>query len=150
MVERFYFAALRRWDWRLSAQWRLVSLSSVWVLVFFGALAGPLLPVLGVCRMVFGGAQLALNQVLARHSPLAGRDRYDWMLLGLALAGSVTAASLARATGTTSPVFVLPLLLPYTALQWRSFRRSIEAHRVSEAVPIPFPAVRPAAERRAA
>lgn len=150
MVEPFYSAALRRWDWRRSAWWRLGSLSSVWVLVFLGSLAGPLLPLIGVLRMVFGGAQLALNQALARRSPLAGRDRWDWVLLALAFAGSVTAASLSKATGTTSPLFFLPLLLPYTALQLRSFQRSIEAHRISEPAPIPFPAARPAAERRAA
>ncbi len=135
-MERVSAATLRWWDWRLSGHFRLLSLSSVWALVFFGALAGPLLPLLGLFRMVFGTAQLGLNHILARNSPLAGRDRADWALLGLALAGSMTAAALAQANGSHAPVFFLPVLLPYTALQLRTFRRSIEAHREPLAMPI--------------
>ncbi len=126
----------RRWDWRLSARIRLASLGSVWVLVFLASLLAPVLPILGALRMAISGVQLMLNQKLARRRPIAGRDRYDWALLGLAFAGSVFAASIVRITGDAhDPLIFLPVLLPYSALQARSFQRSNEAHRLSITVP---------------
>ena len=147
-------AIARRWDWRLSARVRLVSLGSVWFLVFGSSLLAPVLPVLGILRMAFSGVQLFLNQKLARRQPIAGRDRYDWGLLLVAFAGSVAAASVARATGDPeqTPLLLLPVLVPYSGLQLRSFRRSLHAHgRREPAAPVvePIPFAQ-SVERRAA
>ena len=129
-MQRLLTAIARRWDWRLSARLRLVSLGSVWFLVFGSSLLAPVLPVLGILRMAFSGVQLVLNQKLARRLPIAPRDRYDWGLLLLAFAGSVAAASVARATGDSyASILLLPVLIPYSGLQLRSFRRSLDAHR---------------------
>ena len=153
-----------RWDWRLSARVRLASLGSVWLLLFASSLVAPVLPMIGALRMAFSGLQLVLNRNLARRLPIAPRDRYDWGLLLLAFAGSVAAASVARATaGGYSSLLLLPVLIPYSGLQLRSFQRSLDAHRKGEArsgaltAPIPLrpatPVLVPIAlpsERRAA
>ena len=129
-------------------------MGAVWVLVFCASVLGPLLPVLGALRMLAGGAQLGLNHALARRMPIAGRDRVDWVLLGFAFAGSVLSATLVEVTGSTMPLFVLPLLIPYSGLQIRSYRRSLDAHRVqaehSMLEPLAFRVGAVAVERQAA
>jgi hypothetical protein len=127
---------------------RLLSLMMVWALVVCGSLMTPVLPVLGGARMAFGGSQLLLNHRLARRTPIAGRDRYDWALLGLALLGSIGAAAAAKAlAGEMTLPLLLPVLLPYSAIQLRSFRRSLDAHNRVNAPIAVFPGVR---QRRAA
>ena len=141
------------WDWRLSAAVRLASLGFVWFLVFGASLLAPLLPVLGVLRLALSGGQLVLNRKLAQRRPIAPRDRYDWGLLLVAFGASVAAASVARAAGDAhATLLVLPVLVPYSGLQMRSFRRSLEAHALSERGPalLEFPAPRPAVRARAA
>lgn len=129
---------------------RIASLGSVWVLVFFGSLAGPFLPLISLFRMAFGMGQLALNHTLSRRSPLANRDWLDWACLVLAVAGSIVAAVLARMAGEPAPLFVLPVLLPYSVIQVRSFRRSLEAHARPRVEPLRLPVRERETERAAA
>lgn len=131
-----------RWDWRLSALARLASLVSMWLLVFGAALLGPLLPLVGLVRFAFSTVQLVLNQRLARRIPLGTRPRSDWVLLALAFLGSCLVATL-REGGVSLPlpVLLLPVLVPFSAIQVRSIRRSLAVHaRTTGAArePIPF------------
>lgn len=119
----------QRWNWRLSAHMRLVSLCTTWLLVF-GASVLPLVPVIAVLRLAFGTVQMGLNQALAKRSPLSSRDRWDWLLLLLAFGGSVAVAAMQRATGDSWAPAMLLVLVPYSVIQLRSFQRSLVAHAV--------------------
>lgn len=140
VVKTFGSTVSEHWDWRLSARVRLASLGSVWFLVFGASLVAPLLPVLGIARMAASGAQLFLNRNLARRTPIASRDRYDWLLLGIAFAGAMFVSSFAQLTGHIPSMLVLTVLVPYSGLQLRSFQRSLVAHRgiALERLPVPF------------
>ncbi len=130
MTSNFRILA-ERWNWRLSAHFRLASLGSVWVIVLGSAVLGPLLPILGIARMASAGGQLLLNHKLARRLPLERRDHFDWVLLALAFAAAILAASVGNATGGSEPrLMLLPVLIPYSVLQLRSFRRSLAADRL--------------------
>ncbi len=138
VMGKIYSGVAQGWDWRRSAQARLFSLGFLWLMVF-GAGLLPLVPLLAGARMAFSGAQLFLNRTLAKRSPLASRDRYDWALLGLAFAGSIAVAAIAGATGNRPSAALLLVLLPYSGLQLRSYRRSLAAYAVRQ--PLAFPAL---------
>jgi len=139
-----------RWNWRVSAHVRLASLGSTWLLIFGASLLAPLLPLLGLARMAASGGQLFLNRSLAKRIPIAGRDRYDWLLLGIAIGGAVFVPSFAELTGHSPSMLLLTVLLPYSALQLRSFRRSLVAHRGIALNRLPLPFTRLAEENDAA
>lgn len=119
----------RHWNWRISAQMRMASLVVTWLLVF-GASLIPLMPVIGALRLLSGGAQMGLNQALAKRSPLNGRDRWDWAMLLLAFAGSVAISAIQQVRGELWTPTMLLVLFPYSVIQLRSYQRSIVAHAV--------------------
>jgi hypothetical protein len=137
-VATLWLAANTRWDWRVSAHARTASLASLWLLIFAGALTGPLLPIIGALRMAASTIQLVLNGALARRRPIARRDRFDWLLLGLAFAGSCTIAAIGD---YTNPLLLMLVLVPYSGIQYRSIRRSWAAHSIvpPPLPPLPFP-----------
>lgn len=138
------------WTWRLSAHFRMASTGSVWALVFLAPLLGPLLAPLALVRFAASSAQMYLNTTLGRHDPLGRRDRIDWMLLAVALAGSTAAAAIDEAYHTGYAWWVLlPVLVPFTAIHLRTALRCyrhatnvpgpVAALAGAERAPIPLP-----------
>lgn len=102
----------------------MASTGSVWVLVFLAPLLGPLLAPLTVLRFAASTAQMYLNATLGRSQPLGRRDRVDWTLLLVALAGSTAAAAIDEAYHTGYAWWVLlPVLVPFTLIHLRTARR---------------------------
>ncbi len=125
----------RHWDWRLSAHFRIGSLASAWLLVVLMPVLGWLVLPLTVVRSGASFVQSGLNIRLGRHVPVGRPDRWDWGLIGSIFALAYAAAGVSYATGMShySPVLVVPLLLPFTALQVRMVRRSLAAQAGMEA-----------------
>lgn len=146
----FYARHCGWWDWRLSARLRAASLGGLWLLLIASPLLGWLLLPLAGFRMVAGLGQLFLNHHLGRTQPLDGRDRIDWTLLGVTLLASSAVAQVGASTGTESAWLLLPVALPFTAIQLRMCVRSLRAfERAGSRQPrrLEFPAER---ARRAA
>ncbi|HEX6030360.1 MAG TPA: hypothetical protein VFY90_02940 [Tepidiformaceae bacterium] len=124
----------RYWDWRLSAQLRIASLASAWLLVLLMPVLGWLMLPLTVARSAGSFAQTGLNVRLGRHIPVGRPDRWDWALIASIFALAYVGAGVSYVTGASrySMPLVLPLLLPFTALQLRMVQRSLTAHRVVE------------------
>jgi hypothetical protein len=127
----------RHWDWRLSAHFRIGSLASAWLLVLLMPVLGWLLVPLGVFRSAASLVQSALNIRLGRHVPVSRQDRWDWALLGAIFALAYVAAGISYTTGMPnySLPLVLPLLVPFSALQLRMVTRSFAAHSAMAARP---------------
>ncbi len=120
---------VERWDWRTSARWRLGSLASIWLLILGGPLLGALVPLLVAVRFIASPAQLLLNRALAARHPLEGRTRADWWLFGLTFLTACLASVLADALHQPHTGLVLvPVALPFSAIQLRAVRRSYRAH----------------------
>lgn len=119
---------LGAWDWAVSARVRLWSLVATWAMVFAGGLLGPLsLPVVAL-RLAATPVQCVLNGRLNRRVPLEKRDRWDWALLGLAFLASCGVSAVANEPGQVvptdvNPLLLLPVLLPYSAIQLRTNAR---------------------------
>ncbi|MBI2764670.1 MAG: hypothetical protein HYX53_02025 [Chloroflexi bacterium] len=127
------------WDWRLSAQFRLLSLVTLWAGLMLAPELGPLLLPFALVRTGASVAQLALNRKLAQRIALPRRDRLDYALFGLAFLGAVAASLIREAYPAAAEIpVVLPALLPFSALQLRMCRRSFHTHVDREAVVIPF------------
>lgn len=116
------------WDWRISAHCRVVSLGSLWLLVFglpvLGGAAAPLI----AARFAASGAQLLLNHRLGRVHPIPRPNRGDWLLLALALIGASVAAAVEPGAGVPhNPALVALALIPFSAAQLRIAARSYRA-----------------------
>ena len=136
-----------RWDWRVSTYARLASLSLLWVVIVGAPALGPLLVPLLVVRFALSPVQLLLNTRLNRRRPLGPRPKADWALFGLLLVAAMVAAALREsAPDPANPLYLLPLLIPFSVIQLRSAARSYRTHHEA-----PEPLVlRPRRETRAA
>lgn len=154
----------------MSARVRLASLVATWVMLFAGGLLGPLsLPVVAL-RLAATPVQCVLNGRLNRRVPLARRDGWDWALLGVAFLASCGVSALFAEPGRVvvptevNPLLLLPVLLPYSAIQLRTNARCWSALAALRATPtseaaatseergriLEFPAPAASEERRAA
>ncbi len=133
----FFRSIDRYWDWQLSARFRIGSLASAWALILLMPVLGWIVLPLSVIRSAASFLQAGLNIRLGRHVPVSKQDRWDWALIASIFALAYLGAGVSYATGMSnySWQFVLPLLLPFTALQWRMVGRSQVAHRSMEARP---------------
>ena len=127
----------RYWNWDLSAKFRIGSLASAWLLLLLMPVLGWLLLPLSVIRSAISFVQAGLNIRLGKHVPVSKQDRWDWVLIASIFALAYTAAGISYATGIPhySMPLVLPLLLPFSALQLRMVARSYVAHQGAEARP---------------
>ena len=114
------------WNWRVSGHFRAGSLGSVWALVLFSPALGPLLAPLAAGRFVLSTMQLILNRRLGRRHPIEGRTRFDWALLALAFLGSCL-ASVAQGSAPMA-IVLMPVVVPFSAIQVRMCMRSYRAH----------------------
>ncbi len=122
------------WNWRVSGHCRVVSLVSVWLLAFMTG-AGWLLIPLAVLRTVASALQSVFNIRLGRAQPIAGTDRYDWMLIAAIFAAGEVLAGLRQYQHLQITVLtLLPLLLPFSVLQARMCLRSYRAPVVTSPV----------------
>ncbi len=125
-----------RWDWRVSAWFRVGSLASLWLLaIFMGPLSWLWAP-LAASRMVVSLAQTALNVRLGRKVPLERPSRIDWALVGGVFAGAYIAAGVTHFTGAPlSFALLVPMLVPFSALQVRMVARSFAAAFIADVRP---------------
>lgn len=127
-MRAFYSRYCGWWNWHLSSRFRAASVGSLWVLLVASPLLGWLLFPLGAFRMIAGLGQLFLNHELGRVQPLERRDRIDWTLFGLTMLASCAVAQVTQMTGTQHAWMVLPVAVPFTAIQLRMCSRSERAH----------------------
>jgi len=117
-----------RWDWRLSAHFRALSLASTWMMLLFASLLGPLAAPMVTGRFVLSGVQTALNFRLGRRRSLGRRPRLDWMLLALTLACAYGAAAFGVTSLYSGHVLaLLPMAACYSLIQVRMCQRSYRA-----------------------
>lgn len=117
------------WNWRISGHCRVASLASVWLLAFLSGAGWLLLP-LAALRTVASVLQSVFNIRLGRAHPIGHADRYDWTLIALIFLTAEVLAGLRQYQHLQiSPVTLLPMLLPFTALQLRLCVRSYRAPR---------------------
>lgn len=114
------------WNWRLSAHCRVASLGSVWLLALISGAGVVLIPIAAL-RTVASVLQSVFNIRLGRTQPIRGTDRYDWALIAsIFVAAEVLAALRQYDHMQITTLTLLPMLLPFTALQarmcWRSYR----------------------------
>lgn len=117
------------------------SLASIWLLILGGPILGAVVPLLIALRFVASTVQLGLNRMLASRQPLEGRTRADWWLFGLTFLAACSASALADALHQPHTGLVLiPVALPFSAIQVRCVRRSYRAHRLMlQPRVLPFP-----------
>ncbi len=127
----------RYWDWQLSARFRIGSLASAWALIMLMPVLGWIVLPLSVIRSAASFAQAGLNIRLGRHVPVSKQNRWDWALIASMFALAYVGVGVSYATGISnySWQLVVPLLLPFTALQLRMVSRSNTAHRSFETRP---------------
>lgn len=119
------------WDWRVSSHFRVGSLGSLWALLLLSPVLGPLLAPLAAGRFGLSTLQLILNRSLGQRHPIKLRSRFDWVLLVVAFLGSCFASA---AQGTAPAVLLLmPVAIPYSAIQVRACVRSYRADAVTAA-----------------
>lgn len=117
-----------RWDWRLSAHFRAVSLAGTWAMLLFASLLGPLAAPLLTGRFVLSGVQTALNFRLGRRRSLGPRPRLDWGLLVLTVACAYGAAAFGVTSLYSGHVLaLLPMAGFYSLIQVRMCQRSYRA-----------------------
>ena len=117
------------WNWRFSAQCRVASLVTLWVVVLAMGWLGMFMVPLAATRTVASFGQTALNVRLGRQIPVMKQSRLDWLLIAAIFAGAEGAAVAATVTGNMhSPLLYLPMLIPFTVLQIRMTNRSLAAH----------------------
>jgi len=132
-VSAFYSRHCGWWDWRLSSRFRAASLGSLWLLLVASPVLGWFLIPLAALRSVAGLTQLVLNHQLGRVTPLGRRDRLDWALLALTLLASCGVAQVSAITGREATWMLIPVALPFSALQLRTCLRSERVHRAAAA-----------------
>jgi len=133
-VTGFGRALENKWNWRLSADCRLGSLTSAWLLIFLAPMLGWLLVPLMVVRTGLSLLQSFLNIRLGRSFPIGRATRSDWGLMACVFAGAYIGAGIARFSGDMqSPLLFLPMLLPFSVLQLRMAVRSYRAHQCARA-----------------
>jgi hypothetical protein len=126
-VTAFYRTHCGWWNWNVSARVRLVSLGSLWLLLLGSPLLGLLLLPLGAFRFAAGTAQLVLNRELGKEQPMARRTFIDWSLLGVTLLASMAVAQISEVTGSHSTLLLIPVAVPFSAIQLRLFQHSRQA-----------------------
>ena len=128
----------RYWDWQLSAKFRIGSLASAWALILLMPVLGWIVLPLSVIRSATSFVQAGLNIRLGKHAPVSRQDRWDWALIASIFALAYVGVGVSYATGMSnySWQLVVPLLVPFTALQWRMVGRSFVAHQNMEARPV--------------
>ena len=118
-----------RWNWRLSAHLRAVSLASIWAMLLFSSLLGPLITPVVIGRFVLSGTQTVLNVRLGRRRSLGRRPLLDWALLGLTLVAAYGAAAVGASSMYGGHLLaLLPMAACYSLIQLRMCRRSYRAH----------------------
>jgi hypothetical protein len=128
-VVRIWSACPEWWNWRISGHFRAASLGSVWALVLFAPALGPVFAPVAAGRFALSTFQLGLNRQLGRRHPLTGRTRFDWALLGIAFLGSCLASALKDVSqGALMVLVLMPVAVPYSAIQVRMCMRSYRAH----------------------
>lgn len=127
----------RYWDWQVSARFRIGSLVSAWMLILLMPVLGWIVLPLSVFRSATSFLQAGLNIRLGKHAPVGKQNRWDWALIAAIFALAYVGAGVSYATGMSNMSWqlVMPLLLPFTALQLRMVSRSNVAHRNMEARP---------------
>ena len=96
-------------------------------------MGGPTMPVIavGAVRGVLSLGQSALNIRLGRREPLPRQTRLDWLLIGLAVVATEAVSAVHEYGGLAfSPVLLLPVVAPFSVLQFRIWRRSMGASAV--------------------
>ncbi|MGE5597715.1 MAG: hypothetical protein ACM3S1_16950 [Hyphomicrobiales bacterium] len=117
-----------RWNWRLSGHCRLASLASTWLLAMTSPLLGALIWPIGALRMAASMAQLVLNLRLGQREPLPRRDLADRALFAATFLGSCAYSALQRQYGGAwSPLLLVIVLVPFSAIQLRMCARSYVA-----------------------
>ena len=119
----------RHWTWRLSAHCRaaVAALRCGRAHSLAGAPAALVVPVVAA-RGLASVAQSVLNIRLGRRQPLARQTRFDWSLIGAALVATEAVAAFHEYGGVAfSPLVLLPVIAPFSALQLRIWRRSMQA-----------------------
>lgn len=125
-----------RWNWRVSAWFRVASLVSLWLLAIFMSPLSWLCAPLAALRTVISLAQTLLNVRLGRQVALEGPSRIDWALIGGVFAGAYVAAGVTHFTGVSlSFALLVPMLVPFSVLQVRMVARSFEAAFVADVRP---------------
>lgn len=102
---------------------------SLWLVVFLMGELGVLLMPLVAMRTLASFAQTGLNIRLGRRIPVERQTKLDWWLVAGIFAGGEVAAVMANASGNMhSPLLYLPMLLPFTVLQFRMTSRAFAAY----------------------
>jgi hypothetical protein len=118
----------QHWNWRLSAHCRALSLLTLWAFVF--AVSAPALLVIPVfaVRTLASASQSVLNIRLGRREPLRRQTKLDWALIVAALVATEAVAAAHQYAGAPlSPLLLLPVVAPFSAVQFRIWRRSMQA-----------------------
>ncbi len=123
----------------MSGHFRAASLLSAWLLALFVSAAPAVLLTLAGIRMAASLVQSFLNIRLGRTQPLASTDRYDWGLMAAIFVAGEVVAALHQYQGVAfAGVALLPLLLPFSALQlrmcWRSYRAAVPRNTTETAI----------------
>ncbi len=125
------------WNWRISAWFRVGSLVSLWLLAMLMGPLSWLWAPLAAVRTVISLAQTLLNVRLGRQAPLERPNRLDWALIGGVFAGAYLAAGVTHFTGASlSFALLVPMLVPFSALQARMVARSFDAAIIAEMRPV--------------
>lgn len=81
--------------------------------------------------------QTALNIRLGRKIPVAQQTKLDWALVASIFVGAEIAAIYGHFSGNLqSPLIYLPMLLPFSVLQWRMTTRSFAAYETQRAAKV--------------
>ncbi|HML98122.1 MAG TPA: hypothetical protein PKD75_06540 [Tepidiformaceae bacterium] len=124
------------WNWRVSAWFRVGSLASLWLLAIFMSPLAWLWAPLAAFRSVLSLVQTVLNVRLGRNVALEGPSRIDWALVGAVFVGAYLAAGVTHLTGAPlSFVLLVPMLVPFSALQVRMVARSFAAAFIADVRP---------------
>lgn len=126
-----------RWDWRASARFRIASVVSLWLVIGLVGVASAVLIPLAAVRTAASFAQTVLNIRLGKKFPVEKQTKFDWWLVAGIFAGAELAAVAANVTGNMQSTWLyLPMLVPFTILQWRMTTRSYVAFEQQRAAKV--------------
>lgn len=117
------------WDWNVSAQARIASLASAWLLVAFASAPMAIIAPLAVARFGASLLQTIWNQRLDRVQPLGPRAILDWVMMFTAFSASILVSSLDKGGVTLTPTVAFSMVLaPLSVIQVRATLRSFAVY----------------------
>ena len=124
-------STLDRWNWGISSQARLATLSATWLLALLPFASPVVMASVLAVRLAASTCQTALNLRLGRRTPIGSPTHIDWLLVAAIFTLAEVASFATRDPMQLQGAWTAALLLPYSALQLRMWRRSRAAHRVA-------------------